>query len=345
MPETGYEFINAKIHGMKRAMMEGERLAELIASRDLARVAEAAAPGLEKPRPTYLDIERHLTKEHFAALEKVWRNMQGPGKTFFGQVLRRAEIENLKVVLRCWSRRGEGEEMDADAIRGLLAPSPASADPPISTFMHCETVEEFVREIPAHDVRACVMDALSASEGLPELFAVELGLDLAYFEQVRNAIPPLSAADREAARELIGSEADVCVMLWAWRLSRSYGVAAEQVLTPALRLCRAVTASHLHRMASAASAEERLAAAPRIYQKHLDQECADDLARAEACLYSYLYSAARRRFYLLSDDLSGVLGFYYLKRFELANLIRVVQAVRYGVEVDAAREFLLPAPS
>jgi vacuolar-type H+-ATPase subunit C/Vma6 len=65
------------------------------------------------------------------------------------------------------------------------------------------------------------------------------------------------------------------------------------------------------------------------------------IADLERVLWERALQRANTQFYQSVGDLGAAVAFYAIKRVELANLFRVIEGVRYGMEPDAIRQGLI----
>ena len=339
--DTSYEYLNAKLHGMKSAMFEGWRLHDLLRAHDLAELGKALFPGQEITSTSAFDIERGLTQAYFADLDKVCCNLGEAAAHFFEGFLRKVDTENLKLVVRHWFTHRQTGRAELEAVQAQLLTTRVSAVLPLASMIESPTLDDLVSFIPSESTRVRLMQILGSHEDSPKLFTVEIGLDAAYYEQLADGAAALARADREVARELVGMDVDISILLWAFRLSQNYGVSSDALVGLLAALGTNVRRSHLSALWQATTDQERIAAVPSVYRKCLPRAGSTDISACEQALYTYLYRVALRYFRRMTSDIAGVVSYYFLKRSELVNLIRVVQAVRYGLPEDAAKAFLI----
>lgn len=339
--DTSYEYLNAKLHGMKSAMFEGGRLVELLRVRDMADLARELLPGQEVTITSPFDIERRLTQAYFADLDRVCCNLGGAPERFFEGFLRKVDAENLKLVVRHWFTHRQTGRAELEAVQAQLLATRVSAVLPLASMLESPTLDDLISFIPNDSTRVRLTQILRSHQDSPKPFTVEIGLDAAYYEQLADGAAALARADREVATELVGMDVDISILLWAFRLSQNYGVSSDALVGLLAALGTNVRRSHLSALWQATTDQERIAAVPSVYRKCLPRAGSTDISACEQALYTYLYRVALRYFRRMTSDIAGVVSYYFLKRSELVNLIRVVQAVRYGLPEDAAKAFLI----
>jgi len=337
--KTSHEFVNAKLHGMKSAMAEGPRLYELLRARDLDDLARVLFAGKTSGQADAQQLERRLTEAYFADLGKVRLGLGQADQKFFAGFLRKADLENVKVL---W-RYSQNRSATAQDVRKLLVTTQSSPDLPVDGLLSAESPMEFAERLAEADLKRELKRILTAFPDAPQPFLMDTALDTFYYRQLMEGTRWLKRRDREVALELLGLDVDIAVLLWALRLSQSYGIEPELLVGLFAPLTVHIGKERLKTMCEAADEPHRRDAIPRPYRTCLQDVDLGDLPKCEQRLYSFMDRMARRHFRRMTNDLAGVVGFYFLKRAELINLIRVVQATRYGLSEDEAKTLLLPS--
>ena len=339
---TDYEYINAKLHSMKSTMFEGGRLDVLVRAQGLDELARSLSSGQGDVGDRAGQIERFLTEAYSADLDKVRRNLGDRAAQFLMGFWRKADVENLKVVLRHWFARGAAQRVDEESVEELLVGAPTALPLPVRRMLGAETLEEAVILVPLEPAREKLTQIVASYPNAPQPFIVEIGLDAWYCEQLMDGLVHLGRHDRRIARELIGLDIDATVLLWAMRLGLNYESEAEVLSALLAPLATNITNRELQALCSATNDTQRLAAVPSLYRKCLDGVSPADLPACELQIYSHIDKMARRFFRRLTADIAGVVGYYFIRRTEFINLVRAVQAVRLGLPAEDARSVLLP---
>ncbi len=123
--DCGYEFINARIRGMRSRMAEHRRLDQLCRSRNLFDLAEQLFPGREFA--SHLELERAVVTDHAGQLIALLRYLNPRDGEFYHGLMMRYVIENVKVTTRVLGTPG-GSELVEDN----LVPLPPPMEPTVS---------------------------------------------------------------------------------------------------------------------------------------------------------------------------------------------------------------------
>lgn len=337
--KTSHEFVNAKLHGMKSAMAEGPRLYELLRARDLDDLARVLFAGQTGGQADAQLMERRLTEAYFADLGKVRLALGEADQQFFAGFLRKADLENVKVL---W-RYSQNQSATARDVRKLLVTTRSSPDLPVDGLLAAESPIEFTERLVEADLKRELTQILAAFPGAPQPFLMDTGLDRFYFRQLMDGTRWLKRRDRQVALELLGLDVDIAVLLWTLRLRQNYDIEPDLLVSLFAPLTTHIGKTRLKALCDAVDEPQRRDAIPRPYRTCLQGVDLADVPKCEQRLYSFMDRMARRHFRRMTNDLAGVVGFYFLKRAELINLIRVVQAARYGLSEDEAKTLLLPS--
>ncbi len=340
---TSYEYINAKLHAIRGTMYEGDRLEELLRAQGLPELARMLFPEQGSFEVSAQELERRLTVEYFEDLHKVCRNLGEDTREFFTGFLRKADVENLKVVYRVWANRKPERAPTPDDVEPLLITTPVSLRVPIADLLGTETTSEFIAAIPDRALAATLLKIAPDGESAGAPSWVEIALDVAYYEQLMFRARALGADDRDIVDDLVGMDADVSLLLWVMRLTRTYGASADDTVTLLSHLPSKIGPARIRALCTAVTDEDRIRATPIRYRGHFSPASLDNLSEVEQRLYSIMHNVARRYFRRLTADIAGVVAYFFLKRTEFINLIRAVEAVRFGLPIDAAQALVLPS--
>ena len=343
--EIGYDYVNAKLHGIRSRMFEGDRLMGLLDARDLTELAEAMFPDADASGMSAVEMERRLAHAYFDAMSNVSNHLGDRVRQFFTGFVRKADTENLKVVLRHAGVAGPARGAPLEAVRPLLVATPVSWPLRLDEMLRSQAAAEFIGLVPDEGLRTALNEAVQRHPDMPPAFVLEVGLDTWYYQQLLTGVSCLRRYDRRLAREIVALDVDAALLLWTMRLRDSYGDLASQVTDLIVPLAQNLPDTIVTRLSGTTEPQERLRVIPAPYRRCLEAGVLADLTECEQRLHSLVHREAQRYFRRLTPDVAGVVGFYFLKRSEFINLVRVVQAVRYGLSGDAFQRLALPVES
>ena len=156
---TDFDFLNARLHGLRSRLFEGDRLEALLRAQTLPELAQAM---IGEPLLAQVGaLERRLVSDHVAALARLSRHMAGAVRACFRALLGRYRTENLKVVVR-W--RADPEPRTSPA--PLLVPLPDWLEMPYEPLIAAPDVPALVAALPDPQLARAARRGLAAFERL-----------------------------------------------------------------------------------------------------------------------------------------------------------------------------------
>ena len=328
-----FDFLCAKLHGMRSLLYEGERLEGLLKCRNLSEMyGELFA---DHPFQSHLQFERELVSYHVATLHDLSEFLSGKTLALYTWLLRRYQIENLKVILRHWAKKGDRAELER-----LLVDLPHSLSLPMDSILASPGLASLIPKIPHPLLQKGASLGAEPFERRGTAFFLETGLDKAYFTELYVLLQRLHGTHSSGSAPLVRLEVDIFNALLAFRGKLGYAVTAQDLepffapggkyLTP--RLCGEIMGLD--------SFDEMLKQLPSGFLGSPKIEVTE-IGDLERVLSERLYRTASRQFYRSVSDFGKVLAFFHVKRAELTNLIRFAESLRYGHPPGAIRRFLL----
>jgi len=346
--ELNLDFLAANVHGRRSRMVEADRLERLLRLRTVPDLARALVPEAgEVVRGA--DLERRLVlrlAEDLTAVVSMAGGLRGGALLAWLPV--RLQVENLKVLARGMVRR-----LPAEAVRPHLVPVPGLPLPEPEAAVRAEGLEGFSALVPQEPLREGLAraEALWRETGAP--LAIEAGLDAGYLAELLRRAD--AAPDRAHVRAVVGQEAAGFELMLAVRGRFVHGLKAE-VLRPLAvrpagmeRLLRAADPAEAARAALGRAIDRLPRTVPGTDRGRREppgpaEGAGDtvDLADLEALVWDRYWRVASGVFRRSHMGLGAVVAYAALRRVELANLIRVVEAVRLGLDAAAVRPHLVP---
>jgi len=325
------EFIVAKVRGMRGKLYEGNRLSRLCDHPTVEDLATTLAP--DQPIGDTIDLQRSLTTRHVADLCRILTHLDAQDAELFLVLLKHYQVENLKVLLRCWT---------AGADPATLARYTVDVPPPLAlptvTLMKSPDLETLVKAIPIPWLREGALLGLGEFEESGRLFFAEAGLDRAYFRELKHQAQHTRGPARQTVLELVDLEIDIYNVALVLRAVFNYSILFNKIRH---FLAPLGARAGLPVLEEIRSAENLDAAVPLVPPGLLHADAPVSSGdQLETAMWRNLYRVANRRYYTAVLDFGAVVAFYYVKRVELSNLIRVSECIRYGEHGDAIRKKL-----
>jgi vacuolar-type H+-ATPase subunit C/Vma6 len=336
MPLSGdFDFIQAKTHGLRSRIYELGRLDDLCDLATIPQLWHRLYP--DEDAAGHHALQRRLLADHIATLDIVHQHMPERLEPFFGWLLRRYQVENLKVLLRAWKAREPLER-----VRAYLARLPRDLELPAAALVKAPSLADFLMIVPLRELRAAGERAAAHHSETGDAFFVELAFDTAWHEGMLARQQRLPGRHRRATADLARHEAAVYTLLALFRLKLNYRIPYEQArgyfvsMSPhPFRMERLYDRPHF---------DDMVDLIPRaLLPRQLDGPLRT-LADLERALWDRLLVVANRQFYRSTGDCGGAQAFFVLKRVEFANLVRVIEGVRYGLGAEGIRRGLIRVP-
>ncbi len=329
------DFVVAKVRGMRGKLYEGERLSKLCTSPGIEDLAALLAPGEAVGDASRL--QQRLTAAHVASLHRVLTALRGDEADLFLWMMRRYQVENLKVLLRCWAAKSSERALSAYSVD-----VPESLSLPSRSLLESPSLEVLISRIPVPQFRAGAMLGLGEFEESGRLFFVEAGIDRAYFTELEARAQRIRGVARTAVRELVRLELDAYNVMLTLRAVFNYAIPFNKIRQFLAPFGDHAALHVLEQLRKATNIDAAATAVPRALVLHQGISAAETL---ETAMWRNLYLKANRWYYRSVLDFGAVVAFYYIKRVELANLIQISEHVRQGGPGGAIRAKLISAPA
>jgi vacuolar-type H+-ATPase subunit C/Vma6 len=325
-PSVDFAYVMTKVRGRHRKLYEGDRLTALTRLRSLGDVGQELLG--QREFVDHLDLERHIVHQHVRQLLDITGLVAGQRRDLTDWLITRYLAENVKVLVRGFAA---GEPVSA--MRPFLVDLPRPFALDLEDLAKAANMSQLVQKIPVPEL------AESANEQLPKFaegnrsFFIEAGIDRAYYEGLGERLERLAASDRTTCTAIIEADIAMYNVLAALRGRFTYGLLAEQ-MQPLLALrAGAGLRGEVLRVLAAANMAGGIAAVPRLLVGHTEQPLRD-AADVETAMLSRLQRIATTVYYTTIFELGVVVGFFYIKRVELLNLIRIVEMVRLKLSAE-----------
>ncbi|MGB5823808.1 MAG: V-type ATPase subunit [Proteocatella sp.] len=169
------------------------------------------------------EFELILKKEMLVELEKLSNYLSSDYKKFLDIMFLRAEVEDIKLILRAISRKEDLMELPEHFLHSKEHEF-ISFEKLLSKNNLFDLVEEFKGSIYEDAFRSITEDDLKLRE-----FHAEMNLDAIYFKELRKSVEKLSADDRSILEYIIGINIDLINIQWIYRAKRYYNLMNEEI--------------------------------------------------------------------------------------------------------------------
>jgi len=315
---------------MRRSLFEDERLRHVCDLRTLQEVLRHLYPSRETE--DHISLERALTEDHISQLVSLSKHLSGSALECYTWFLRYYQLQNLKLVFNCWKNREE-----RSVLVRYLPNVPEMLALPVSKLMAASDIRAFAEMLPVSEFGRAIERAVGSGESDEGIsFRVQAELDRAYFIGLRDVVGRIGTAQRRNVRRLTRLQRAIHDTVLLARVKCGYSPAVEDVLRPLMAPER-IARDQMREAADGVSA-----LIPRSLR--LPAEFGErEILKLERALRERMHRAANRVFYSAEVGLGIVLAFSYIKRTELANIIRLIELVRAGASGRVIRDSMIPA--
>jgi len=330
--ETNLDAVTAKIHAQRAVMYEKERLERLCELKSFVNLAGELYPegGIEN----HLQLEKRLAEEHFSRLAWIPDFLSGVMHQLFTTLLQRYQLENLKVAFR-----GLHARRPLAQITPHIISLPYPFDLPIENMLASGDINRFAAAIGNRDAADLVRPAVKAYLKNKKPFFFETALDCAWYADLLELCEK-STRELRQCLPLLTLDLHVYLVMLLLRTRHNYRVEFDTI-APYLRMPHAPPLRKLRELYDAGTPASALEHLPGKLGRGIGKP-PETLAQLELMLASKQQRQANRAYYAGGVSLLAVVGWYYLKRIELTNLIRLVEAYRYELGASEKKKIMIP---
>ena len=274
-----------------------------------------------------LILRRHIVRQY----KKLTHYLTGHYKKLFKALLKRYEIEDIKLYLRAIMRNE-----DLSNIKDLIICS----DMDYMKLSRSKGLEDFIENLKGKQYHKLLKPYLE-EEPNRRLFYMEMVLDRLYFKEFSTEAAKLDAEDRIALGELLGKNVDLLNLQWIYRGLRFYKVAPEELINYALPGGYHLNYSKIKDLCYSKNEDE-------LITKMLDSKYGflfdnkDTLEifmerRIQRYLYFLLLEFKRREKMNIIESMVYV----HLLEYETRDIISIIEAIKYKMEPEESMKFLI----
>lgn len=338
---TDLDYLAARFHGRRGQLAEAERLDGLCRRRTIPELTEAVFPGTKLQ--TSAEFQRWLMEDLRLEFSRSRRYLDAAGSDLLAWLLTRFQVDNMKLLLR-----GFLNHVPLDVLKEHLVALPRELALDANALLGVETLGRFVDRLPREMPRKALRSALDTYRDQSRPFFFETALDQGYFQELLARAGRLSAADKEVVAPIIEQEVNMFQLMLALRGKFGYGLTPELLLPLHIRgsgistnrFSAMLVAPDLHTAAVLAVGRviDALPSEPGAAESATRLEIAD----VEALAWQRFLRLSNRAFRRSHMGLGAVMGYTGIRRVEVANLIRLSEGIRAGLESEVIRARLVP---
>lgn len=274
--------------------------------------------------------ERGLLQRLVAVGRAVTDLLSGAEQAFLRQYLLRLEVDTLKVLIRAVHLHHPWERIEPYV---LSLPGIATIDPRALATAH--DLGDLVARLAGSAYGAALHAALHRlQEAGP--FALEVAVELDYYERLWMTVDTLASEDRARAQRLLGVLFDILNLGWIARYRDASGLSPEEIMNYTLRQGRWLTLTVRRALAEAPSPAEPARAwdaalARTPYARLLTDLQTVGFDAASAGLWRFLAAEAQHMLSGYPFHIGVPLGFLLAQEIEIRDLQILLAGKAIGV--------------
>lgn len=330
---TNLDVIFARLHYRRSQLYEKERLLHLCELKGLPNFAAELYP--EQGIRDHRQLQKRLTEDAFSSMEWITDFLSGREFELFSWLLRRYVVENLKVLFRGY----HGKHPPTEVERHLVSLAPGFALP-AEKMITAPDLATFASLVPDAALCEGVQQAADLFGRKGQVFFFDSALDMFYYDRLAGLLHTASASDMRTSMPVISADVGTYAIMVALRAKHNYGVSFDEI-APVLDIKLGLHLNDLRKLYAADSVASAVQRLPGTFRTAVTGSV-ETVEALERALGTFLCRRANNAFYSAGITLGVAVAFYYLKRIELGNLVRLAEAYHYEFSAGEMRSILVP---
>lgn len=266
------------------------------------------------------EFELVLKKQMIIEIERLSKYLDYDSKAFLNIMFMRAEVEDIKLILRAISRKEDLSELPQHFLHNKKHEL-ISFEKLLSKNNLLDLVEEFKGSVYEEAFRSITEEDLKLRE-----FHAEMNLDSIYFRELRKKTENLSNEDKDIVQSIIGLNIDLINIQWIYRALRYYNLMNEEIFNYTLLGGDKLTLRRIKEMIYSDDVMDKAIAFMNNYGIDINPE--DD---------KYLQVSINRYLLKFIDDASKnnpmtvarLIKYMHDAEFEAMDIITILEGIRY----------------
>lgn len=339
-----YSALFAKIKAMYGKRLRKDDYEELIRKKNVGEIAahlkkirryEAALADINPSDVHRRDLERHLKSVIFSEYFRLSKFVFQKAKGIFDTLIMRYEIDVLKSML--WLLDG-GKIGEFEYYLNLPDFLDKNVNLPLTELATSKDYSQFMQKLRGTKYEKPLLKFMNLSYPIKN-FDIEMALDQYYFHQILNQKNKAGKSDKKVLEYLVVSDIDLMNMLWIYRSKFHYGLSKESVYNLIIpyyhKLSRDTITSLVESPDAAAFMEQaHKTGYARVFESTDPREL--DMQYKKFMLRLY-----ERQLHRNENNFGIVISYLSILEVEIKNIISIIEGIRYSLEPEQVREYLL----
>lgn len=341
-----FSAVNAKIKSMSGKFLKDEEYKKIIALKSTREIAaflkdntfygefikNADLANIHRD-----ELERYLKQGLIYHMDKLIHYFNGDYRSFFKCFYMRYEIYDLKKAARL---------IHIDKSFGSLKENLVFAGKyryiDVEAVIKARSVAEIILALKGTVYEPFLMNLIDGNVK-ESLFRFEMALDKAYFSVIEENVKKLEKADQTAFFELYGSYIDMLNLQWIYRGKKYYNLSSEELFNYTINRGLKFNYVKIKEFCYSKDINDFIVMARKTPYAFMFKDENTSEIFMERRMNRYMYfkiKHAKQRFKL---DLSVVLAYMELIEFEIRDIISMIENVRYGMNYEETKKYLIKA--
>lgn len=241
-----YAVANARARSLLGRLIGGQGLEALAGQPSAGAVVDALqqTPYAAALAPAGVRAERALAERAAVVGRILLRTLHDPERAFLHRYLLHHEVDNLKVLVR-----GVAAQLPAERLRPHLVALDGVGTLDLEPLLASKDIPDLVDRLATSPYAGPLRQALPQWRTTGP-FALEVAIELDFYDRLWAATATLTSRDRDAVRGLLGPLFDVLNLSWIVRYREACGLSPEETLAYTLRQGRWLTTRRRRELAT-----------------------------------------------------------------------------------------------
>ncbi len=338
-----YSAINSKIHSLSSHLLTTDDYRELLSKSSVVEIIRYLkektiySEVLKDKNPDEMhrrDLEVLIRNRRVDAIKKFLHFFHQPERDFLDLILKKFEIENLKLAIR--NALTSAKESERDISHKFYNLDPYTTIDPIK-IATSDSTEEILRELQHTRYYTEVKNILeSYGESKRNLvYLLETALDKWHLTRINKVLKLLNKSDREIIEEIIGKQIDLMNAEWIIRVKLFYNLSPEELFNSLIHTGYKLKNDYLKLACNSRNAIEAIELFTESHYGEVFTNIAKDKkisVNLTNRIHRYIHNVIMEKRLSREFSLAKLLEYIFSLEFEFADIILITEAVRYSLK-------------
>jgi V/A-type H+/Na+-transporting ATPase subunit C len=290
--------------------------------------------GLEIHRRQF---EHTLKKSFVEDYEVIYRYLTGNTKKFFKFLFEKFEIEDLKMLLRTILI-----EHDREYLKENMIYLGVHTDISLDKLAGISSIEDLLNVFSGTKYYDTLKRFAGRYEQDRNLFPIEMTLDFNYFTGLEKMARKLSKDSYHVVRDILGTQVDLLNIQWIYRIKRFYNLELNEIKYYTLPYNYRLSEKELIDLIQIDNPDEIFNYLNHTKYNMLFSVLGENKGLLfEKYFFAYLLHKAEHLKLTGIFSIGQIIAYVFLKEYEIRDLITIIEGVRYSLNSDEIRNYLI----